>query len=85
MVGGLRRAGAPIRPATAPPPRHWYRAGVLDSVTADTFLPHRGTEFEVREPGGDGPMVLVLAEVRSLGHQPHAPRVDPFSLDSSME
>jgi len=53
---------------------------MLDSLTADTFLAHSGTEFEVRDLG-DEPVVLVLAEVRSLGHQPQAPRVDPFALE----
>jgi uncharacterized protein DUF6916 len=54
---------------------------MLESVSAKTFLAHRGTEFEVRDL--DEPVVLRLAEVRSLGHQPHAPRVDPFVLEFS--
>jgi Domain of unknown function (DUF6916) len=51
---------------------------VLESVTVETFLPHEGSDFEVRDSGE--PIVLRLTEVRSLGHQPHAPRVDPFAL-----
>ena len=54
---------------------------MLESTSAETFLAHQGSEFEVRDPGQDDPIVLVLAEVRSLGHQPNAPRVDPFSLE----
>ena len=54
---------------------------MLESVTAETFLPHEGSEFEVRDSGV--PIVLRLTEVRSLGHQAHAPRVDPFALEFS--
>ena len=56
---------------------------MLESVSAETFLPHRGSEFEIREPGGDVVAVIRLAEVRSLGQQPGAPRVDPFALEFS--
>jgi hypothetical protein len=52
---------------------------MLESLTAETFHPHEGSDFEVRDSGG--PIVLRLTEVRSLGHQPHAPRVDPFALE----
>jgi hypothetical protein len=55
---------------------------MLESLTAETFQAHRGTEFEVRDQG-DEPVMLRLAEVRSLGHQPHAPRVNPFALEFS--
>ena len=54
---------------------------MLDSVTAETFLAHRGSAFEARGDGGT--VVLRLADVRSLGHQPRAPRVDPFALEFS--
>jgi hypothetical protein len=55
---------------------------MLESLTAETFLPHKGSEFEVRDAGTDA-IVLRLTEVRALGHQPHAPRVDPFALEFS--
>jgi hypothetical protein len=53
---------------------------MLEPLTAETFRPHRDSEFEVRDAEG-GTVVLRLADVRSLGHQPGAPRVDPFALE----
>jgi hypothetical protein len=69
-----RRAGAPVG----------YRAAMVDPVTAETFAPHRGSEFQVLGlPDADagGSPILRLREVRVLGHQPHAPRTDPFALE----
>jgi hypothetical protein len=54
---------------------------MLESVSAEMFLAHEGSAFEVRDLGED--VVLRLVEVRSLGHQPQAPRVDPFALEFS--
>jgi hypothetical protein len=55
---------------------------MLDAVTAETFLPHRGSDFEARDSAGRT-VVLRLVDVRSLGPQPGAPRVDPFALEFS--
>jgi len=51
---------------------------MLESLTAATFEPHRGTDFAVQVDGEEARLRLV--EVRAYPHQPRAPRTDPFSL-----
>ena len=49
-------------------------------MEADGFGPHEGTDFLVKAADGTE-LVLRLVKVRSLGHQPSAPRTDPFALE----
>ncbi|HEY7589554.1 MAG TPA: hypothetical protein VH723_01040 [Candidatus Limnocylindrales bacterium] len=48
---------------------------MVDPMTPETFSAHVGSVFDA-----DG-VTLRLVEVRSLGHQPGAPRPHPFALD----
>lgn len=51
----------------------------LATVSAATFAAEVGSVFRVVSPGApDVPLRLV--EVEARGRQPHAPRVEPFSL-----
>jgi hypothetical protein len=52
---------------------------VID-LTAETFSPHLETEFVVEDPALGEPVALRLTEIRGLGRQPRAPRVEPFAL-----
>lgn len=49
-------------------------------MEADGFAAHEGTDFLVKAADG-AEVVLRLVKVRSLGHQPNAPRPDPFALE----
>jgi hypothetical protein len=51
---------------------------MLDRLTADSFAPHEGTDFQV--DGDDGGLTLRLAEITRYSVQSHAPRTEPFSL-----
>jgi hypothetical protein len=55
-------------------------AEAMRSLTIDTFTPLVGTAFRARTDT-DGVVDLRLVEVRPLGHQPQAPRVEPFALE----
>ena len=55
----------------------------MDDLTIETFAPHLDSEFRLEAPPPDGSIVLRLTEVTALGHQPNAPRVEPFSLQFS--
>ena len=48
-------------------------------LNAATFAAHLNSSFEVAEAAEPG-LQLDLIEVRELGHQPNAPRPDPFVL-----
>ena len=49
-------------------------------MEADGFAAQQGTDFLAK--AGDGTeVVLRLVKVRLLGHQPNAPRPDPFALE----
>jgi len=52
----------------------------MDDLTIETFAPHLHTEFRIADPPNGDPVAISLTEVRSLGRQPGAPRVEPFSL-----
>lgn len=52
---------------------------LLDDATPATFEPHLATDFRL-DPGSGSPIDLRLMEVRALGLQPSAPRVEPFVL-----
>ena len=49
-------------------------------MEADGFAPHEGTDFLAKTADGTE-VVLRLVKIRSLGHQPNAPRPDPFALE----
>jgi hypothetical protein len=51
----------------------------LDDATLATFEPHVATDFGL-DPGSGAPIAVRLTEVRPLGLQPGAPRVEPFVL-----
>ena len=51
----------------------------LRSVTAQTFLPHRDSEFRIVRQDGAA-VTLRLRDVDAHGLQAHAPRTEPFSL-----
>jgi hypothetical protein len=51
----------------------------LDDATLVTFAPSVATDFRL-DPGSGPPIALRLTEVRPLGLQPGAPRVEPFVL-----
>ena len=48
-------------------------------LSATAFAAHQNSVFAVVEAAERG-LQLDLIEVRKLGHQPHAPRSDPFVL-----
>jgi hypothetical protein len=53
----------------------------MQSLSIETFAPLLETTFQL-QGGSDGDSVtLRLVDVRSLGVQPHAPRVEPFALE----
>jgi len=52
----------------------------MDDLSVETFSPHVGAEFLIADPPNGGPVTLTLTEIRRLGRQPAAPRVEPFSL-----
>jgi hypothetical protein len=52
---------------------------LLDDATPSTFEPHVATDFRL-DLGSGPPIDLRLREVRALGLQPGAPRVEPFVL-----
>jgi hypothetical protein len=52
----------------------------MDDLTIETFTPLVDSAFRTTGPDGTA-VVLRLVEVRSLGSQPHAPRVEPFALE----
>ena len=47
----------------------------------ETFAPLLETTFGLRRDPEDGPIALRLVEIRPLGRQPHAPRVEPFAFE----
>jgi hypothetical protein len=53
----------------------------MESPTIETFAAVLETTFRVRNGPGDAPIPLRLVDVRPLGRQPHAPRVEPFALE----
>jgi hypothetical protein len=53
---------------------------VAESLSAETFAPHRGTAFAADPGDGGEPVVLRLDEVTPGRAQPGAPRENPFSL-----
>jgi hypothetical protein len=52
----------------------------MDDPRIGTFTPLVDSDFRTTAPDGTG-VVLRLVEVRSLGSQPHAPRVESFALE----
>lgn len=52
----------------------------MDSPTIETFRPLLNTAFRTTAENGSA-VELRLVEVRALGRQPHAPRVEPFALE----
>ncbi len=52
----------------------------MTELTFDAFAPHLETDFRLVDPPVDEAITLRLTEVRSLGRQPDAPRVEPFAL-----
>jgi hypothetical protein len=53
----------------------------MHSPTIETFAPLLETTFRVRSDPSDDGIPLRLVELRPLGRQPHAPRVEPFALE----
>ena len=53
----------------------------VDTPTIETFAPLLETTFRVRNGPGNDQIDLRLVELRPLGRQPHAPRVEPFALE----
>ena|SRR6266581_3062001 len=53
----------------------------MDGQTIETFAPLLETTFRVRNGPGNVQTDLRLVELRPLGRQPHAPRVEPFALE----
>jgi hypothetical protein len=51
----------------------------LEEATLATFEPHLATDFRL-DPGSGPPIEVRLTEVRALGLQRGAPRVEPFVL-----
>jgi hypothetical protein len=53
----------------------------MDGQTIETYAPLLETTFRVRNGPGNDQIELRLVEVRALGRQPYAPRVEPFALE----
>jgi Domain of unknown function (DUF6916) len=51
----------------------------LETATSHIFEPHLASEF-LAERESAGRVALRLTEIRALGRQPGAPRVEPFAL-----
>jgi hypothetical protein len=55
---------------------------VLETFTLQTFVPLRGNTFGLTSPN-DGPVLLELAEARSLGAPPASARRESSSVSAS--